>query len=113
MDLEYHHESEKCAGLIKLRPTTFKERWKYVEACNFKVNEAGEIEKGAANLPAMLAMVELSRPHYIEASVKLKESGKEFKSFEEMELDNDCDEVLIGAAAFLMNGGKVSKNLKP
>lgn len=109
MEIEYKHDGPVCEGVIKFNPITFDQRYQYIEECSFKTDDKGEVVMGIEHLHSVRKMVSVSQKHYKFVEIKNKNTGAVHKSFEDLTLDPECDEVLIGAAGKLINGGRVSK----
>lgn len=108
--LKARGEDAKMEGKVELTPTSFDQRWEYVEQCGFKVNAEGEVEATTENLGSIRKMVSLSKPHYKSVALKDKESGMEYKSFEDLSMDPSCDEILIEIAGVVLRGQRPTKN---
>ena len=99
-------------GSVKLRIPTTIERYEYMAEVGFVVNEKGEVDNSvsASNLRSIGKMITLSKPHYIAVNMKYRDGSAEFKSFDDLSTDANCDDILIEIAGLLMNGFRPTKN---
>ncbi len=93
----------KFEGHIELTAPSFDQRFQYIEECNFEVNDKGEISESMNQLGSLRKMVSLTQHHYKSVALKSK-NGKEYKSFEDLSFDPDCNTMMIEVASFVMNG---------
>lgn len=98
------------AGSIKIRVPTFDERYEILEKSGVKVGSKGEIEVGENALLILRNTVKISKDFYIAVEIRKLSDGTEYKSFEDMSVDPDCDALLIDVAHALRGGFKPSKN---
>lgn len=61
---------------------------------------------GRGNMAFMSALIRLSKTKYSSVDIKLKATGEEFKSYDDLNGDPDCHEILKEVALALMNGTK-------
>ena len=100
-------EGKSFEGSMKIKLPSFDQKYLYMEQSGFSVNEKGEFESGMKQIPAIRKMVGFAKDHIISVSLKKIQSGVEFKAYDEMIYDGDCDAILIEIAMQLMNGFKV------
>jgi len=115
MDIEYtpslaKGKDAKFKGCVTLKAPTIVERYSYVDQCGFKVTESGEVDQSLANVSAMGKMIEISKPHYKKVALTHLKSGREYKNFDDLSLDPECDGILVDVAGTVMNGLRPSKN---
>lgn len=96
-------------GHVEIECPKFNERYELIEKAGFEMDAEGRILTGIKQLPALRKSVELSKPFVKSVALKKIEGGVEYKSFEDLEYDPDCDEVLIEIGSQVMNGFRVSK----
>jgi len=97
-------EEKVFEGSVTIKAPSFDERYGYIDESGFKFNEDGEISGGMEQIKAIRNLVKSSQSHYVKVEIKHKETGKEFKCFEEMAYDNRCDPILTEVAMNLLNG---------
>jgi len=102
-------EGTNIKGHVVMRVPSFDEKYRYIEECGFEVDEDGQMKMSMKQMGAIRKMVSFSKDHYEEIKL-VKRDGKKVESFEQMQYDPDCDEILIEVASQLMNGFKVGKN---
>lgn len=100
-------EDKKFEGTVKIKLPSFDQKYLYMEQSGFSVNEKGEFESGIKQIPAIRKMVSFAKDHIVSVSLKKIPSGVQFKAYDEMIYDGDCDSILIEIAMQLMNGFKV------
>ena len=99
----------KFSGHINIQCPTFDERYELIEKAGFEMDSEGKIATGIKQLPALRKAVKFSKEFVKGVALKKLDDGTEYKSFEEMEVDPDCDEILIEIGTQVMNGFRVSK----
>lgn len=95
--------------LIILAPS-LGQRAQYIEDCAFELDDEGKVKISTKNFGVMAKMVALAKPHVKEVKLKLLKDGTEYKSYEEMEYDNACDNILYEVGGVLLNGFHPAKN---
>lgn len=106
-------EGALLEGQLRLSAPSLPQRMAYMEAINLKVKEDGTVDLGLANMGAIGKMLELSKGHYLSVDIKARDGSKEFKSYDEMILDPDCDDVLMEVAGVILHGLRPSKKANP
>ena len=95
---------EKFDGTIKLIVPSFDDRFEYMEVAGLKINQDGNIEYTSDYSQMIRKLVGFSKKFYKSVEVKNKQSGVEYKSFEDMACDVDCDPILIEVATKIRTG---------
>lgn len=103
-------EKAKFDGYIELTAPTFDQRYRYIEACGFETDEKNEIVVNMKQLGAIRKMVSQSEQHYKTVKLTKKKNGQEYKSFNDLAVDPDCDPILLEVAGIVMRGFTPSKN---
>lgn len=98
-------ESKTFEGKAVFRPMTIDEKYEMADELQ-KVNE----EKG--KIKALLRGLDFVEPLIQSCEFKNLELGLEFKSFKELRQDSRNDEICQEIVGFVIQGFKVSKNLK-
>lgn len=98
------------SGTITLKVPTYDERYEYIEECGIDVGDDGDVSKKKSNLSIMRSMVKFSQKFYVSVDIKKIEIGHEYKSFEDLSLDPDCDGILMEVAREVRGGFRPSKN---
>jgi hypothetical protein len=97
-------------GCVKVRVPTYKERMEFrAMAVNVIAMEEGKL-KTLEGLNQVVAMVEKSKDFYVVVDLKFKEDGTVFKSFDDLQMDPRCEEILQEIANHLARGIVPSKN---
>jgi len=97
-------EEAEFEGSVTLRPPNFYEKYSYIEKCNFAVGEDGQMQSSMKQLSSIVEMVKLSEPHYEKVSLKHKNSGKKYSTFESLSVSSECHPILIEVASKIMSG---------
>lgn len=100
-------EGATFEGSLEIKVPSFDQKYQYIEDAGFELGEDGAVAGGMKNMKAIRAMVRFSKDHYVNVDLKRKSDGKEFKSFDDMQYDSDCDSILIEVAGKLMHGFKL------
>jgi hypothetical protein len=98
-------------GYVMLEIPSYPQRLKYIKECHFQVKKSEngiEVSDSMANIDALIKMVELAKIHVKE--VHITKDGYEYKDFEDMLSDADCDELNNDIAGVILNGIKLGKN---
>lgn len=104
-------EGPEFSGSVTMRVPMFDERYEMLDQMGIKIDvstgEASMEEVGSFS--SIRRMVKASSGFY--KSVEIKHSdGREFKSFEDMQSDPDCDQILIEVAMAISRGFRPGKN---
>lgn len=99
--------SGEFEGQIVLRKPNFDERFGYIESFGEGgiYKQAVEGQEGPDPLREIKfarQLVAASEKHYEKVELKRKEDGQEFKSFDDLSCDGECDKILIEAARFII-----------
>lgn len=98
-------------GHIMLRGNTYDERMEMLEANGIMANSKGEVTDTSISVISELRkLVKKSKDHYLSVHLKRLKDGKEFKSFDEMSEDPDCDAILSEVGFALRQGFRPGKN---
>ncbi len=101
-------EGATFEGTVSLRLPTFDEKYEYLEKMEVEVDEEGKVElKKGSNLKKVRQMVAMSSGHYVAVALKKKASGEEFKSFADLSVDADAEEILIEIGLKVISGFNV------
>lgn len=115
------HEISKGKAKIKI-PATFEghlvmkcpdidERYGILEDLGLEANASGEVKATETNLFASIRkMIKAAKPFFQEVHIKKIADGKEFKSFDDLSFDPDCDEIILEAARALKEGFRPGKS---
>lgn len=97
------------SGFIELRLPTFDEKYEYLETSGISVGESGEINSGntISQMAVIRKFVKQSAKHYQSVSLKKIATEEAFESFDDMQYDSDCHQILIEVATQLINGFKL------
>jgi hypothetical protein len=107
-------DSAKFEGSVVLRAPTMAERAKYrfMAFSKLKGDPFGE-QTTADKLEQVVAMAEVcevTKDHIKEIHIRRKSDGYEFKNYEELSCDYECEAILIEIATQMVKGVLVSKN---
>jgi hypothetical protein len=97
-------EDATFSGSIKLKVPGFDERYQFMEDSGIDVGDDGGIQKKSGNFAILRKMVKGSQKFYVGVELKKLSDGKEYKSFEELCEDPDCDPILIEIAGQIRSG---------
>lgn len=99
-------EGLKVQGTVKVRLPKYTERLQYLRDCQFKINGDGDIEIDSGMIDSTIKMIQIAEKHVESVDLAL-ESGKEIKSFEEMEYFPECEPVLQELGNLMLSGVQV------
>jgi hypothetical protein len=107
-------EGDKAAsfeGHVVIQCPDFDQRYGLIEKAGFEMDADGKMLSGAKQLPAIRKAVKIVKEMDLIKEVALKKlaDASEFKSFEDLTFDPDCDPILIELAMQVMNGFRPSK----
>jgi hypothetical protein len=94
-------------GGIVLRVPGFDERYELLELQDVKVVDGVIVASEGMNpFRAVRTVVAFSKKFYLEVGLKRIKDGAEFKSFDDLSADPECDEILMEVAQALRGGFK-------
>jgi len=98
-------------GSVTMRVPGFDERYEVLDQMGIKIDAAsGEASMAeVGSFSSIRKMVKASQGFYKEVEVKHAD-GREFKSFEDLQSDPDCDGALIEIAMAISRGFRPGKN---
>jgi hypothetical protein len=97
-------------GHVVMRLPTFDEKFEYLENLGVNFSDSGavvESEGGNNRVKQLRKMVDLSKKHYVEVSLKNVDTGEEINSLEDMTYNEDCHKALIEIATMMLQGFKL------
>jgi len=98
-------------GTVKVKLPSFDERFQYLDESQFNVDDDGDVKTSKMDqLKSVRKLVSLSVPHYVEVNLKHKESGKEYKTFDDLTYDSKCDRILTDIAVQMVSGFKAGND---
>ena len=96
--------------LVIYRPT-IDERYEFAELLGLDVSKDGEVVQSEGSVVKMMRnLLRASEKFYAKVALKRLSDGQEFKSFEELSVDPDCEGILIEVGMQIKNGFRASKN---
>ena len=98
------------SGSVKMRLPNFDERYDIIEKAGLKVSQTGEIDTSGNAIQIIRNIVKVSKEFYVSVDIKKLSDGTEYKSFEDLSMDSDCDAIITDIARALRDGFKPSKN---
>jgi len=107
-------KSPKYSGHVMVKMPTFDERYRFMGSCGFKMDQ-GEDGKfmvsgdPMSNIESLRQLVLSSKDFYAEVHIKRNTDGELIESFDMLQLDPDCDPLLIEVATGLMTGFRAGK----
>lgn len=113
MDVKYipsvcQSENPTFQGHVMMRVPSFEERYQFIEDSGIDVSDEGGLERKGSNFSIIRNMVKHSAKFYQAVELKRVSDGMEFKSFEDLSLDPDCDAILIEVAREVRMGFRPS-----
>ena len=102
----------KVKGYLVLVVPSYPQRMKYLGQIGYKVKD-GKIDfsEGDDQLNAMIQSLEIAKAHYKEIHLE-KADGVKIESYEDLEVDPDCEAVMNEVAAQVLQGFRPSPNSK-
>lgn len=92
------------AGKIKIEFPKYTQRLKYIQECQFKLDESGEIKISVDSVDSIVKMIEIARGHVKEVDVTHIKTGYVFTQFEDLEDFQDCQEIINVIAGKILGG---------
>lgn len=102
-------DDKKFEGSLTMRLPTFDQKYELLEISGIKFSDAGEVESSSSKdrLDMIRKLVKHSESFYETVSLIKCSSLEEFKSFEDMQYDDDAHAILIEVGLALLNGFKL------
>lgn len=99
-------------GYIMLKGTTYDERMEMLESLSVTANAKGEVDTSTSiNMVAETRkLVKRAKEKVISVHLKNLATGVEYKTFEDMDSDPDCDAILSELGFAFRKGFKPGKN---
>lgn len=98
------------SGYIEVTQTTFDERMMFVEECNFKMDDSGEMAETSKQIGSIRKAVSLSKQFYKSVHLKHIKDKIEYKTFDDLSYDSECAAVLAEVAGIIARGTRPGKN---
>ena len=104
-------EGPEFSGSVTMRVPMFDERYEVLDQMGIKIDTAsGEMSMtDVGSFSSIRKLVKASAAFYKLVEIKHSD-GREFKSFEDMQSDPDCDQILIEVAMAISRGFRPGKN---
>lgn len=99
------------SGSVTMRVPMFDERYEILDQMAIKINpQTGEgYMEDMGSLSTVRKLVKASASFYKAVEIKHAD-GREFKSFEDLQSDPDCDAILVDVAMAISRGFRPGKN---
>lgn len=98
------------SGHIVCRGTTFDERMEQMEQLGIEADAKGEVSTQKFNAAAMVRkLVKKAQEYIVRVELKRLSDNKEFKSFEDLSEDGDCDDLITDFGYAFRKGFKPGK----
>lgn len=101
-------EEKKFEGFIKLKLPNIEERWSFKEILVSGLDEKGGGKTIYESASDMVKVISQSERFYKEVAIK-KIDGTEYKSFEDLSYDSECEQILSEVASLFLYGFGTSK----
>ena len=104
-------EGKEFSGTVTMRVPMFDERYEVLDQMGIKIDAAsGEASMAdVGSFASIRKMVKASQSFYKAVEIKHAD-GREFKSFEDLQSDPDCDAILVDVALAISRGFRPGKN---
>ena len=110
MDFNYSPKDESFSGHIKLTVPSTSQRIKMMSELGIDADMDGGVKTARGTLNILADVIELVDKKFVhEVSIK-HSSGKEFKSFKELDEDPIAEVIITDIASLYLSGFKPSKN---
>ena len=97
------------SGHIVLAVPKYSIRKKLVKKYGIKTSANGEVEFEVDPIESMCAMVEGAKEFVEEVNIKRLHDDKKYKSFEDLECDPSCDNILEDIGRIITSGETLEK----
>jgi hypothetical protein len=98
------------SGHLIIRKPTFDEKYLYLAESGLQLDDSGqpqEVKGAKERIEFIRRVVALSKEHYVEVDLTVDATGEKLASFDDIEFNGDCDELLIEVGMQVMGGFKV------
>jgi hypothetical protein len=97
------------AGSVELVLPTFDQKYEYLESTGIDIDDKGAVDLGTITkkMRMIRKLVALTKDHYKSVDLKCLKTNAEFKSFDDMTVDDACHSIMIEIAMTLLTGIKL------
>jgi hypothetical protein len=112
--MEYIFTPSQCKGddkifegtvILKVLSTT--QKFRLMSKCEFELTEDGLNKKSMKQLNIIADLIDATKPYFLKVEIKNISTGKEYKTFDDLEYNDECSTLLIECATQFMNGFKL------
>lgn len=89
------------SGHILMRKPRFNEKYDLIESLNLNQSDQDNINSGIRKLREL---IDICKQYVISVDIKNLETGEEFKSFDDLFDDIDCEDILIELGTKFLGG---------
>lgn len=100
-------ETKTFEGTITLKVLSTPEKFRLMAKCEFEIGEDGVAKKNLKQLNAIADLIEYTKPYFLKIDLKKIDGSKEFKSYDDLQYDDECSDILIEASTQFLNGFKL------
>lgn len=102
-------EGATLEGSIKLRVPSYLERFDIIEKCEIDIGKDGVMTFNEKPLAKIARAVQLAKDFIIDVNLKSKETGEEYKSFDDLTYCHDMHGVLTEIGVLFLKGFTLEK----
>lgn len=102
-------------GSIEIKTLSLEEKLEFFDSQGIEagVGEDGESElkiSKKSNMKLLIAAIRMAKWKYVSVSLKKKSNGEEYKFYEDLDNDPDCQGIITDVATAILNGFKVGND---
>lgn len=97
-------------GHVLLKRPDAAERMEFIEECQFKLDDKGEMLPTKNQAGAIARGIRALKPYIKAVKLRYLEDKTDFKSYEDMSYDPICDQILGELVGIIVHGFRPSKN---
>lgn len=103
-------ENPKFMGTVTLKILSVPQKMRLMSKLTLDVSEDGVVKKDAKNLAAIADVIDEIKPYVVEVNLSHIPTGKEYKSFTDLEYADECMNILIEIAAKYLGGSNLGND---
>lgn len=97
-------DDKKFEGNVTLKVLSVPQKMRLMSKINIEIGEDGVAKKDMKQLAAIADIIDEVKPFVIGVNLKNIGSGKEYKSFSDLEYSDECMNILMEIASKFMTG---------
>jgi len=100
-------DDKQFEGSITLKVLSTSEKFRLISKCEFELDAEGIAKKSMKQLSSIADIIDYTKPYFLKIQLKKVDGSKEYNSYDDLQFNDECSNILIETATQFLNGFKL------